>query len=59
MWQVNSAWAIGDFNGARHSSKQAKEWSIVAMVSHVITLVAVMGFTVLGVIIVEAINNSS
>ena len=39
MIQVNSAWAAGDFGRARDSSKMAKTWSLVAIVSHVIIIV--------------------
>ena len=42
MIQVNSAWAVGDFGRARDSSKMAKTWSLVAILSHVMISVVVI-----------------
>ena len=57
MIQVNSAWAAGDFGGARDSSKMAKTWSLVAIVSHVITIVTTV--VVIIVIIVIGVANAA
>ena len=55
MIQVNSAWAAGDFGRAHDSSKMAKTWSLVAIVSHVITIV----ISVVVIIIIGVANVSS
>jgi interferon-induced transmembrane protein len=36
--QVNSKWAMGDFQGALNSSKNAKLWSIISACSIVLTI---------------------
>ena len=57
MIQVNSAWAAGDFDRAHDSSKMAKTWSLVAIVSHVITIVTTV--VVIIVIIVIGVANAA
>lgn len=44
--QVNTKWNAGDFEGARHSSERAKNFSIWSMVSVLIIygVIAILGF---------------
>ena len=56
---MNSAWAAGDFGRAHDNSKRAKQWSIAAIVTHVIIIAAIVGINVVGVIIAVIVNASA
>jgi len=58
LQQVNSAWYAGDLDRAHNNSKRAKQWSIAAIVTHVITIAVVVGFNVVGVIIAVIVQAS-
>ena len=59
MIQVNSAWAAGDFGRARDSSKMAKTWSLVAIVSHVIIIVISVVVIIIMIVTGAAVSSST
>ena len=45
LFQVNSKWEVGDYEGARRSSNMAKKWSIAAIITGVVLIVVIVGIS--------------
>ena len=47
LFQVDSKWEVGDYEGARRSSNMAKKWSIAAIVTGIV--LSVFNGVILGI----------
>ncbi len=56
---MNSAWAAGDISGAIDNAKKAKTWSIVAIVSHVVSVGVSIAIFVITMIIIFVLAAAS
>ena len=45
LFQVDSKWEVGDYEGARRSSNMAKKWSIAAIITGIVLIVVIVGIS--------------
>ena len=47
LFQVDSKWEVGDYEGARRSSNMAKKWSIAAIITGTVLGVFIAAISVI------------
>ena len=59
LFQVDSKWKVGDYEGARRSSIMAKKWNIAAIITGIAIIVFIVIAVVIGMIVgISAAINS-